>query len=118
MAGDLNYVYGHYNFTFVCTKLFLKIAVVSVRIFVGLNTASRRMASGSLVRQAGQSFSGQCSRAFLILWFLRLLHRNAQLLLVSAHLRWKQSFETFEVSQPLVVSGDYPFSHIVFKTLC
>ena len=59
MAGDLNYVYGHYNFTFVCTKLFLEIAVVSVRIFVGLNTASRRMASGSLVRQAGQSFGGQ-----------------------------------------------------------
>ena len=59
MAGDLNYVYGHYNFTFVCTKLFLEIAVVSVSIFVGLNTASRRMASGSLVRQAGQSFGGQ-----------------------------------------------------------
>ena len=75
MAGDLNYAHWHYNFTFVCSKLFLEIAIVSVRIFVGLNTASRRVAGGSLVRRAGQSFGGQRAGALLLLWFLRLLHR-------------------------------------------
>ena len=81
MAGDLNYAHWHYNFTFVCTKLFLEIAIVSVRIFVGLNTASRRVAGGSLVRRAGQSFGGQRAGALLLLWFLRLLHRFCTLCL-------------------------------------
>ena len=81
MAGDLNYAHWHYNFTFVCSKLFLEIAIVSVRIFVGLNTASRRVAGGSLVRRAGQSFGGQRAGALLLLWFLRLLHRFCTLCL-------------------------------------